>query len=140
MKRNQLTATVVAVAMFVGTSSLHAQHIRTDYDRTVDFTHYHTFSIYRVHSFDQIEQNRLTADIASSLQRHGLQQVPSGGDLAVTAIGNVHNQQEYTEFYNGFGPGWGYGRFGGWYGWGWRLRVWWPGDHVLHHSGRDACD
>ena len=30
----------------------------------------------------------------------------------------MRNQQEYTEFYNGFGPGYGYGRFGGWYGWG----------------------
>lgn len=118
MHRNNFSATVLALAMLTSAPSLLAQHVRTDYDRTVDFTRYHTFSIYRVHSFDQIEENRLSADIAASLQRHGLQQVPTGGDLAVTAIGNVHNQQEYTEFYNGFGPGWGYGRFGGWYGWG----------------------
>ena len=70
--------------MTIGAGAAYAQTVRTDYDRDVDFTHFHTFSIYRVHSYDQIEQNRLTGDIAASLQHHGLQQVPAGGDLAVT--------------------------------------------------------
>ena len=42
-----------------------------------------------------------------------MQQVQSGGDLAVTAIGNVKNQQEYNTFYDGLGgAGFGWGRRG----------------------------
>ena len=95
-----------------------AQDVHTDYDHDANFARYHTFSIYKVHAGDEIVQNRLRQDLEQALNDRGYREVPQGGDLAVTAIGNVRDQQEYTTFYNGFGPGWGYGRWGGWYGWG----------------------
>ena len=43
---------------------------------------------------------------------------PQGGDLVVTAIGNVQNEQEYNTFYDGLGGGFGYGGWRGARGWG----------------------
>ncbi|HEY4010767.1 MAG TPA: DUF4136 domain-containing protein [Acidobacteriaceae bacterium] len=93
--------------------SMHAQDVSTDYDHHVDFSQYHTFSIYRVQTADPLYQERIEDDLTRDLESHGLQRVPSGGDLAVTAIGDVTNQQEYNTFYNDLGPGFG------WRGWGW---------------------
>ena len=94
----RMTGFALTAALLLGADSLRAQQVRTDYDRAVDFSHYHTFSIYKVHSYDTIEENRLRGDLVDSLQRHGLQMVQGNGDLAVTAIGNVHEQKEYNTF------------------------------------------
>ena len=99
--------------------AMQAQQVSTDFDHNAQFENYHTFSIYKVKTDDPLYQQRLRDDIAADLQKHGLQLVPSGGDLAVTAIGGVHNQQEYNTFYSGLGPGFGWGGWGGWWGGGW---------------------
>ena len=54
----------------------------------------------------------MTAD----LRKAGLERVDSGGDLSITAIGNVKSEAEYNTFYDGLGGG-GFG-WGGWGGWG----------------------
>ena len=109
--------TLVASAALL-TSVAVAQKVSSDYDRSIDFGHYHTFSIYRVHASDSLVEGRLRDNIAQSLSQHGWQQVPQGGDVAVTAIGEVKDQQEYSTFYNDLGPGWGYGGWRGGFGWG----------------------
>lgn len=95
-----------------------AQEVRTDYARDTDFAQYHSFSILKLHASNTIVENRLRTDIVQALSQRGMREVPQGGDVAVTAIGSVTNQQEYTTFYNDMGSGWGYGGFGGWRGWG----------------------
>lgn len=112
-------ATLLAgAAMLVGTAAVQAQKISTDYDHKADFSRYHTFSLFKVHASNSIVEGRLRDDITQALQQRGWQQVQQGGDLAVTAIGSVQNQKEYTSFYDGFGPGWGYGGWRGRYGFG----------------------
>jgi hypothetical protein len=39
--------------------------------------------------------------------------VDSGGDVSVIAVEMTQNQQTLNTFYNGFGGGWGWRRFGG---------------------------
>lgn len=99
--------------------SLRAQEVHTDFDHNAHFESYHTFSFAKVQTDDPLYQQRLRDDISADLQKHGLQAVPSGGDLAVTAIGGVHDQQQYNTFYTGLGPGFGWRGWGGWYGGGW---------------------
>lgn len=113
----------VALALGLGwvlaaTPSLHAQDVSTDYDHHVDFSQYHTFSFYRIHTADPLYRQRIEDEVTRDLQARGLQPVPSGGDLAVTAIGDVRNKQEYNTFYDGLGPGFGW-RGWGWWGGGW---------------------
>ena len=37
----------------------------------------------------------------------------SGGDVSIIAVETTQNQQSLNTFYDGFGGGWGYRRFGG---------------------------
>lgn len=116
MSHKMFGGAVLATALVLGGATAQAQHVSTDYNHSTDFSAFHTFSIYKVHASNGIVEDRIRQDIADTLREKGLQQVESGGDVAITAIGDVKNQQEYSTFYDGFGPGWGWG--GGWYGWG----------------------
>jgi hypothetical protein len=55
---------------------------------------------------------RIQEAVDKELQAKGWQRVDSGGDVALAAVGATKNQQEYQTFYNGLGPGWGWGGFG----------------------------
>jgi hypothetical protein len=116
--RKVLIGAALATAL-AAAPTMQAQSVHTDYDHHAHFENFHTFSIYKVQTHDPLYQQRLRDDIVTALQNHGLQMVPTGGDLAVTAIGGVNNQQEYNTFYNGLGPGFGWGGWGGWWGMGW---------------------
>ena len=110
----------VALTLAISTApALPAQSVQTDYDHNAHFESYHTFSFAKVHTEDPLYEQRLRDDITADLQRHGLQLVPSGGDLAITAIGGIHDEQQYNTFYSGLGPGFGWRGWGGWWGGGW---------------------
>ena len=98
--------------------ALTAQQVTTDFDHHAQFESYHTFSFAKIQTDNPLYEQRVRDDIAHDLQAHGLQLVPSGGDLAITAIGGVHDQQQYNTFYSGLGSGFGWRGWGGWGG-GW---------------------
>lgn len=103
-------------------ASAAAQQVSTDYDHQADFHQYHTFSIYKLQASNTLVEQRLHDAVVHDLAARGLQMVPQGGDLAVTAMGSRKNQQEYNSFYEGLGGGgfgWrgrGFGGFGGGFG------------------------
>lgn len=113
-----LSAMVLGAATIVGTAAS-AQKVSTDFDHGANFEAYHTFSFYRVQTSNPLFEQRVRDAVASQLKAKGWQFVPTGGDIAITAIGNVRQTQEYTTFYNDLGPGFGYRGWGGWYGRGW---------------------
>ena len=49
----------------------------------------------------------------AQLAAKGWTQVDSGGDVAVVAMKSSKTQRTLQTFYNGFGGGWGWRRFGG---------------------------
>ncbi|MBE7158980.1 MAG: DUF4136 domain-containing protein [Rhodospirillales bacterium] len=112
------TLLTVVCCSALAAASLQAQQVQTDYDHNANFESYHTFSFARVQTSDPLYEQRVRDNITTELQQHGLQLVPSGGDLAVTAIGGVHEAREYNTFYNNLGPGFGW-RGWGWWGGGW---------------------
>jgi len=100
-----------------------AQDVHTDYDHKANFESYHTFSFYRVKTANPLFEQRVRDEIARDLQSRGWQMVPSGGDVAVTAIGGLTSETEYNTFYNGLGGGFG------WHHWGWwGGNAWGPGE------------
>jgi hypothetical protein len=115
-----LIATVASLSL----GSALAQQISTDYDHKADFQGFHTFSIYRLQASNSLVEQRLRDVLVHDMTARGLEMVPQGGDLAVTAIGSRKNQQEYNSFYEGLGGGgfgWGgrgFGGFGGRFGGG----------------------
>ena len=115
--RTLLFGAAVAGALSA-TPDLRAQSVSTDYDHHAQFENYHTFSFSKIQTDNPLYQQRIREDITADLQNHGLQPVPSGGDLVITAIGGVHDTQQYNSFFTGLGSGFGYRGWGGWGG-GW---------------------
>ncbi len=110
-----LRGLAVAAVFTIAASAtpLMAQHVTTDYDHAANFSNFHTFSFGHVHARDALFEQRIKDEVTKDLTARGWQMVPDGGDVVVSAIGAMKDQQEYTTFYDGFGPGWGWRR-----GWG----------------------
>ena len=91
--------------------SAYAQDVKTDYDHKANFERYHTYSWGKVQTHNPLWVNRIKEAVDKELQRKGWQEVPSGGDVVITAVGSSETQQEYQTFYDGLG-GWRWGGFG----------------------------
>src|SRR5262249_41736291 len=90
-----------------------AQQVKTDYDRGADFSQYKTFSWAQVKTQDPLFIDRIKDAVNSALAAKGWTQVETGGDVSIVAIQMTQNQQTLNTFYDGFGGGWGWRRFGG---------------------------
>jgi Domain of unknown function (DUF4136) len=97
--------------LFASTSS--AQQVKTDYDRNANFAQYKTYSWEQVKTKDQLDVDRIKSAVNATLTAKGWTQVASGGDVSIIAIEMTQNQQTLNTFYDGFGGGWGWRRFGG---------------------------
>ncbi len=106
--KNSLKLVVPAAALFV-TIAFAAHSV--DYDHSVDFGRYHTYSWIGVRAGNSLWQDRIMTAVNSQLAAKGWTMVPNGGDAAVSAFGKVSQQDTLETFYDGF-PGWG------WRGWG----------------------
>jgi hypothetical protein len=96
--------------LFGGTLS--AQQVKTDYDRGANFAQYKTYSWEQVKTKDLLDVDRIKNAVNAALSAKGWTQVDSGGDVSIVAIEITHNQQTLNTFYDGFGGGWGWRRFG----------------------------
>jgi Domain of unknown function (DUF4136) len=86
---------------------------RVDYDHTVNFSNYKTYSWIKLEAGDSLWQDRIQRAVDNELITKGWMRVPTGADAAVSAIGSTHYEQQLNTFYNGFGGGWGWWGFGG---------------------------
>jgi hypothetical protein len=102
----------VGIAVLFATASF-AQQVKTDYDRSADFSQYKTYSWEKVQTQDPLWVDRIKEAVNGALTAKGLTPVDSGGDVAIVAIEMTKNQQNLNTFYNGFGGGW---RWGGGFG------------------------
>ena len=103
-----------AAALLISAGFLFAA-IRTDYDHKADFSHYHTYSWIGVQAGNSLWQSRIQQAVDSALAAKGWTKVASGGDAAVSAVGQVTEKDTMQTFYDGF-PGWGWRA--GWWGGG----------------------
>jgi hypothetical protein len=102
----------VGIMLLAATASF-AQQVKTDYDRSADFSQYKTYSWEKVQTQDPLLVDRIKEAVNAALAAKGWMQVPSGGNVAIVAIEMTKNQQTLDTFYNGFGGGW---RWGGGFG------------------------
>jgi hypothetical protein len=87
-----------------------AQQVKTDYDRSANFSQYKTYSWSNVKTADPLLVDRIKNAVNSTLSAKGLKQADSGGDLTINAMEITKDQQTLDTFYNG---GFGGRRFGG---------------------------
>ncbi|MEA3477703.1 MAG: DUF4136 domain-containing protein [Bacteroidota bacterium] len=123
MKKNTLALLILALAVIVGCSSL---SVTADYDKTVDFTQYKTYSYYGwTDNSDQLlsafDKERLEKSFADEFEKRKITYVKENGDLTVALF--IHTKQEQQTTATTTGMGGGYGGYGGYYGygpgWGW---------------------
>jgi uncharacterized protein DUF4136 len=90
-----------------------AQQVKTDYDRSADFSQYKTYSWEKVQTQDPLWVNRIKDAVNAALTAKGWTQVESGGNVAIIAMETTQNRQTLNTFYDGFGGGWRWRGFGG---------------------------
>jgi len=109
----QRVAFVLIGMMFVFAAKSSAQQVKTDYDRSANFAQYKTYSWEQVKTKDALDVDRVKSAVNAALAAKGWSKVDSGGDVSIIAVETTQNQQSLNTFYDGFGGGWGYRRFGG---------------------------
>ena len=109
----QRVAFVLMGMMILFASTLSAQQVKTDYDRGANFGQYKTYSWAQVKTKEALDVDRIKTAVNAALAAKGWTQVDSGGDVCIVAIEITKNQQTLNTFYDGFGGGWGWRRFGG---------------------------
>ena len=112
MKRVRSTAfCTVFFLVMVGASF--AQHVQTDFDHQANFSQYKTYSWQEIKPPNSLWDARIKSAVDAQLAAKGWTQVDSGGDVAIVAIKTTQTQKTLQTFYDGFGGGWGWRRFGG---------------------------
>src|SRR5207302_2413846 len=78
-----------------------------------NFSQFKTYSWQEIKPANSLWDARIKNAVDAQLAAKGWTQVGSGGDVAVVAIKTTQTQRSLNTFYNGFGGGWGWRRFGG---------------------------
>jgi hypothetical protein len=110
MQRTILASAGIALLF---ASAAFAQQVKTDYDRSADFSQYKTYSWEKVETQDQLWVGRIKDAVNSALTAKGWTQVESGGNVAIIAMETTQTRQTLNTFYDGFGGGWRWRGFGG---------------------------
>src|SRR5260370_6421362 len=112
MKPRSRTA-VCTVLLLVALGTAFAQQIKTDFDHQANFSQYKTYSWQEIKPANSLWDARIKNAVDAQLAAKGWTQVASGGDVAIVAIKTTQTQRSLQTFYDGFGGGWGWRRFGG---------------------------
>jgi hypothetical protein len=112
MKLQRVVFVLIGV-MFLFAAKSSAQQVKTDYDRSANFVQYKTYSWEQVKTKDALDVDRVKSAVNAALAAKGWSQVDSGGDVSIIAVETTQEQQSLNTFYDGFGGGWGWRRFGG---------------------------
>jgi hypothetical protein len=90
-----------------------AQHVETDFDHQANFARYRTYSWQEIKPANSLWDDRIRRAVDAQLTAKGWTRADNGGDVAIVAIKTTQVQRRLQTFYDGFGGGWGWRRFGG---------------------------
>lgn len=93
-----------------------AQHVQTDFDHQATFSQYKTYSWQEIKPPNSLWDSRIKNAVDAQLAAKGWTEIAEGGDVAIVAIKMTQTQRTLQTFYDGFGGGWGWRRFGGGFG------------------------
>jgi len=109
-----ISRTAVCTVLFLAAlGTAFAQQVKTDFDHQANFSQYKTYSWQEIKPANSLWDARIKNAVDAQLAAKGWTQVASGGDVAVVAIKTSQTQRSLQTFYDGFGGGWGWRRFGG---------------------------
>ena len=110
MKR-VLAGLVVALAI---SSAAFAQKTNIDWDRTANFSQFHTYMWEKSpHPAKNFWNDRIMEAIDKQMQAKGFTKVDSNPDMWVVYSNSIHDQKQVVGTGYNYGPGWGWGYWGG---------------------------
>ncbi len=112
MKTNRLLL-ALAFCFLVSLSAV-AQKTNVDWDRSTDFSQFHTYSWEKSpHPAKGLWDQRVIDGINQQLQAKGLKEVQSDPDLWVVYTSHIQDQKQVVGTGYNYGPGWGWGPWWG---------------------------
>jgi len=108
MKIQRTLFTSFGILLLLSTALL-AADVKTDYDRSTNFSQYKTYSWEKVQTQDPLWVDRIKEAVNAALTAKGLTPVESGGDIAILAMEMTQNRRTLNTYYDGFGGGWRWG-------------------------------
>ena len=113
MSTQRRILSLMGIALLCATPAF-AQQVKSDYDRSADFSQYKTYSWEQVQTQNPLWVDRIKTAVNSALAAKGWTQVESGGNVSIVAMEMNQTHKTLNTYYDSFGGGWGWGRrFGG---------------------------
>ncbi len=110
--KSRIFASVVLSLLFA--VSAVAQKINVDWDRTENFSNFHTYAWQTSpHPAKGLWDQRIIDGVDKQLQSKGLQKVESDPDVWVVYSNSIKDQKQVVGTGYNMGPGWGWGYWGG---------------------------
>ena len=98
----RILATALVGTAMAGASVL-AQTVTIDYDHTVNFLKFKTYTCTKVHAADSSVESRITLALNRSMAGRYMKEVAKDADVTITAVEAVKDKQEFTDFYKSVG-------------------------------------
>lgn len=116
--------------MLVFLVSCSTVQVTNNWDKTLDFKEFKTFSMYpwdkqNDELINEYDRETITMSVISEMERRGYEHVEKGGELIVSTFVILENKTDYQAYtnhyggYAGYGGGWGYYGSPWAYGYGW---------------------
>jgi hypothetical protein len=103
---------VVILSLLLSTVAF-AQKIETDWDRSANFSNFHTYMWEKSpHPAKGFWDQRITDAVDKQLQAKGWTKVDSNAQTTVVYSNSIKDQKQVIGSGYGFGPGWGWGYWG----------------------------
>ena len=80
-----------------------AQSVTIDYDHTVNFLKFKTYTWEKIHASDPDVESRITLAMKRGMTGRYMTEVGKGGDVTLTAVEATQDKQEFTTFYKDLG-------------------------------------
>src|SRR5579863_2924380 len=102
----QSIAKSLAMAFFgvaMASIAVAAQTVAVDYDHSVNFLKFKTYTWEKVHATDPSVEDRITIAVNRDMGGRYMGEVSKNGDVTITAVEATQDKQEFTIFYNSLG-------------------------------------
>jgi hypothetical protein len=96
----KLLATALFSAVTAGVQAK-AQAVTVDYDHTINFLKFKSYTLQKVHATDPGVETRLTIALDRDLQARYLHTEDKDPDIIVAVVESNQDKQEYSTFYDG---------------------------------------
>jgi hypothetical protein len=110
MKSIAKTLAAALVGMAMAGAPILAQTVTIDYDHTVNFLKFKTYTWEKIHASDPDVESRITAAMQRDMTGRYMTEVAKGGDVTLTAVEATKDKHEFTTFYNELGSGYAWQR------------------------------